>query len=166
VKFVPPPKETKLSILINSEKNLEGKTATEVISGGLQKQKGVERRALSMNCISDKYQLTKLRTIPGGSIHTLHSNVPSTDKTIKSFKDIPNDPSELLQLAIDNIPLPIDITEDIFTHYNTYVTRYAREKRVIFELINTYDRNCDKEKLKELNEIILTYNYYKLTQFY
>jgi hypothetical protein len=136
VKFLAPPKDTKLSILINSEKQLEGKIGTEATSMGTQQPRAVERRALSMNCISDKYQLTKLKAMPVGSIHTLHSNMGSTDKTIKSFKDIPTDPACLLQFSLDHFPLPIELTEDVFAHYSTLTTRYAREKRVILELIN------------------------------
>lgn len=97
-----------------------------------------------MNCISDKYQLTKLRSMPAGSIHTLHTNALSTDKTLKSIKDITNDPGTLAQLSLDNIPTPLDLAEDILTHYCTLATRYARERRVIFELINGFERNCDK----------------------
>lgn len=137
-------------------------------AGGLGSQGGraVERRALSMNCISDKYQLSKLKAMPAGSIHTLHSNLASTDKTIKSFKDIPVDPTTLLPLSLDLLPPPLDLTEETFAHYTTLATRYGREKRVVLELISGCDRNCEKEKLRELNEIILTYNYHKLTLFY
>lgn len=104
---------------------------TEAVSLG--QQRTVERRALSMNCISDKYQLTRLKAMPAGSIY----NLPS-DKTIKSINVLPCDPATLVQLTLDSLPPPIDLTEDIFAHYNTLVIRYARERRVILELMNSW----------------------------
>jgi hypothetical protein len=41
-----------------------------------------------MNCINDKYQLTKIKAMPGGSINTLASGPVITDKTIQSYKNI------------------------------------------------------------------------------
>lgn len=86
-----------------------------------------------MNCINDKYQLSKLRAMPSGSIHTLQSNAPSTDKTIASLKNIPNDHTPtLLQLSLEALPHPIDLAEEFYARYITLSTRYAREKKVIF----------------------------------
>lgn len=82
---------------MNSEKHLEGKIGTVAVSFG--QQRAVERRALSMNCIGDKFQLTKLKAMPAGSIHTLQSNIPS-EKSIKSIKELPCDPGSLLQLSL------------------------------------------------------------------
>ena len=62
-----------------------------------------------MNCISDKYQLSKLKAMPAGSIHTLQSNIPS-EKTIKSIKELPCDPASLFQLSLEKLPLPINLT--------------------------------------------------------
>jgi hypothetical protein len=79
-----------------------------------------------MNCISDKYQLTKIKAMNVGSIHTIQANVVSTDKTIKSFKKLPADPSSLVQLELDHLPLPIDLTDEAYAIYSTLVKLYAR----------------------------------------
>lgn len=32
--------------------------------------------------------------------------------------------------------------------------------------MNNCERNCEKDRIKQLNELIVTYNYYRLTLFY
>lgn len=81
--------------------------------------------------------------MPAGSIHTLQSNILSTDKSIKSIKDIPLDPTlSLLQLSLDSLPHPIDLTDDVYGRYSTLSTQYGWQKKTILDMINGYDRSC------------------------
>lgn len=69
------------------------------------KKKKLERRAISVNCLSDQFPLSKIKE--PGSINNILSNLESNDKIIKSYKSIPREDLEMIhKLCFETNKLP------------------------------------------------------------